>query len=307
MPVDLPTTTTPEVLLSDLRLFATAIDLGSLAAVGRATRLSKTSVTRQIQRLEAATGHRLLHRGNGRFALTEEGRELLVKIRGPLSAIDEAVVGLAGSASALQGRLRITAPYTFGRMVIAPTLASFMARHPAVKVTLELSSRKVDLLSDEADIAIRIGSPESDQLIARRLSRNEVILCAAPAYLAKSPPESSLSDLSAHTMLDFRPETVATHFELFDAAGKKQRIAPIHVALHSNEPGVLAIAALQGAGIAILPESFTREPLASGSLVVVLPGCGLPPLDVHALYAPGRRQSSKIRAFLDHLVSHSIT
>ena len=307
MPVDAPVSPTQEVLLSDLRLFANAIDLGSLAAVGRATRLSKTSVTRQIQRLEAAIGHRLLHRGNGRFALTEEGRELLVKIRGPLSALDEAVVGLAGSASALQGRLRITAPYTFGRMVIAPTLASFMARHPAVKVTLELSSRKVDLLSDEADIAIRIGSPESDQLIARRLSREGVILCAAPTYLAKSPPVNSLGDLSAHTMLDFRPETVATHFELFDAAGKKQRIAPIHIALHSNEPGVLAIAALQGAGIAILPETFAREPVAAGSLVVVLPGCGLPPLDIHALYAPGRRQSSKIRAFLDHLVAHSQT
>lgn len=303
MPVDVLPTAPPEVLLSDLRLFANAVDAGSLAAAARVMRLSKTSVTRQIQRLETTAGHRLLHRGSGRFALTEEGRELLLKIRGPLGAIDEAMTELAGDPHALQGRLRITAPYTFGRTVVAPTLASFMALHPAVKVTLELSSRKVDLLADEADIAIRIGAPGSDQLIARRLARDGVILCASPSYLAVHPAPKTLADLSDHPLLDFRPETSATHFELVDAQGHRQRVAPVHIALQSNEPEVLAIAAVQGAGIAILPGHFARQPIADGSLVVVLPGCGLPPLDVHALYAPGRRQSSKIRAFLDHLVA----
>ena len=303
MTADIPTTATPEVFLSDLKLFANAVDSGSLAGVARALHVSKASVSRQIQRLEATAGHRLLHRGNGRFALTEEGRELLVKIRGPLSAIDEAMSGLASSEVALRGRLRIAAPYTFGRTVVAPTLASFMASHPAVKVTLELSSRKVDLLADEADIAIRVGLPGSDQLIARRLAREGVILCASPAYLALHPAPRTVADLCTHKLLDFRPETGTTHFELVDANGQKQRVVPAHVALHSNEPEVLSIAAVQGAGIAVLPEHFTRKPLADGSLVVVLPGCGLPPLDVHALYAPGRRQSSKIRAFLDHLVA----
>ncbi|MDB5826438.1 MAG: LysR family transcriptional regulator [Variovorax sp.] len=305
MPVDLPANANQDVLLSDLRLFANAIDLGSLVAVARAMRLSKTSVTRQIQRLEATVGHRLLHRGNGRFALTEEGRELLVNIRGPLSEIEEAVSGLTGGDGPLQGRLRITAPNTFGRAVVAPTLASFMALHPAVSITLELSSRKVDLLADEADIAIRIGSPGSEQLLARRLSREGVMLCAAPAYLAKHPVVKTVADLAAHTLLDFRPDTGAAHFELVDANGQRQRIGPVRIALHSNDPEVLAIAAVQGAGIALLPDRFAHRALADGLLSVVLPGCGLPALEVHALYAPGRRQSSKIRAFLDHLVAKS--
>ena len=303
MTVEVTSSMTSEVLLSDLRLLANAVESGSFASVARAMHLPKTSVTRQIQRLEAAAGCRLLHRGNGNFALTEEGRELLSKIRGPLNAIDEAMVQLTANAGLLQGRLRVTAPYNYGRTVIAPTLASFMTLHPAIEITLELSSRKVDLLADEADIAIRVGAPGSDQLLARRLTSVQVILCASPAYLAKSAPINSLADLPFHRLLDFRPETA--HFELCDVHGHKQRLAPVRVALRSNEPDVLAIAAIQGAGIAILPEHFSREPVACGSLAVVLPGCGLPVLDMHALYAPGRRQSKKIRAFLDHIVAHS--
>ena len=301
MTVELISSTTSEVLLADLRLLVHAVDLGSFASVARATHLPKTSVTRQIQRLEAAAGYRLLHRGSGHFGLTEEGRELLSKVRGPLKAIDEAVVQLTASAGELEGRLRITAPNNYGRTVIAHALPSFMALHPGIEVTLDLSSRKVDLLADEADIAIRVGAPGSDQLLARRLTTVPVILCASPTYLANSAPVKSLADLLFHRLLDFRPETA--HFELFDIHGLKQRLAPVRIALRSNEPEVLAIAAVQGAGIAILPEHFAREPVAAALLAVVLPGCGLPTLDMHALYAPGRRQSKKIRAFLDHLVT----
>lgn len=304
MTVEVISSMTSEVLLSDLRLLAHAVDLGSFASVARAMHLPKTSVTRQIQRLEAAAGYRLLHRGNGNFALTEEGRELLSKVRGPLNAIDEAMVQLTANAGLLQGRLRVTAPYNYGRTVIAPALASFMTLHPAIEITLELSSRKVDFLADEADIAIRVGAPGSDQLIARRLTGVQVILCASPDYLAKSAPISSLADLLFHRLLDFRPETA--HFELCDAHGHKQRLAPVRIALRSNEPEVLTIAAMQGAGIAIMPEHFARESVACASLAVVLPGCGLPMLDMHALYAPGRRQSKKIRAFLDYIVTHSL-
>jgi LysR family transcriptional regulator for bpeEF and oprC len=303
MPVKRPTKANPEILLSDLKVFAKAIDSGSLATVAQVMRLSKTAVTRQIQRLEATLGHQLLHRGGGRFALTEEGREFLARIRGPLRALDEAVGELTETQSSLQGRLRITAPYTFGRVFIAPALASFMALHPAVTILLELSGRKVDMLADEADIAIRIGAPGSEQLAARRLGAESVMLCAAPAYMAKHGPVTTVAELSAHALLDFRPETITGRFEIFDADGQKQRIELANIVLRSN-PEVLVMAAIQGAGIAILPKHFALSALKDGSLLLVLPGCGLPTLDVHALYASGRRQASKIRAFLDHLVEH---
>ncbi|MET0208628.1 MAG: LysR family transcriptional regulator [Burkholderiaceae bacterium] len=287
-----------------MRLFAKAVELGSLAKAARAFGLSKTSVTRQLQRLETAVGQRLLHRGSGRFAMTEEGRELLLKVRDPLGAIDEAVVGLTDAAGRLEGRLRIATTYTHGCAAVAPALPSFMAMHPGLVVTLELSSRKVDLLADEADIAIRVGSPGSDQLVARLLMRDRVVLCASPAYLAARPPLRTLDDLGSHILLDTRPDPGAAGYELSDAKGRMRRLA-VTVALRSNEPEALAIAARQGGGIAVISERFAAPWFADGSLIHVLPGCGLPARDINAMYAPGRRHSSKIRAFLDHLVAHS--
>lgn len=297
-------TGTAGVLLSDLRLFAKSVELGSLAKAARAFDLSKTSVTRQLQRLETAVGQRLLHRGSGRFALTEEGRELLLKVRDPLGAIDEAVVGLTATEGQLEGRLRIATTYTHGCAVVAPALPSFMALHPGLAVTLELSSRKVDLLADEADIAIRVGAPGSDQLVARLLMRDRVILCASPSYLAARPALRDLDDLSAHLMLDTRPESSTAGYELSDASGQTRRLS-VTVALRSNEPEALAIAAREHAGIAVISERFAAPYFADGSLVQVLPGCGLPARDINAIYAPGRRHASKVRAFLDHMVAHS--
>ncbi|MEO8922851.1 MAG: LysR family transcriptional regulator [Caldimonas sp.] len=291
---------TSGVLLADLRLFFLVVESEGLALAARSLGLSKTSVTRQLQRLEAALGQRLLNRGSGRFALTEEGRDLLLKIRAPLSAIDEALAALAGHEGALEGRLRIAAPYTFGRSVIAPALPAFMAEHPGISVSLELSSRKVDLLADEADIAIRVGAPGGESLVTRRLARDQVILCATPSYLEACVPVTTPADLSSHRLLDFRPES--TSFEIFDSGGRPQRISSARVALRSNEPEVLVAAVREGAGIALVPDRFVREDLIAGTLLIVLPGCGLPARDICALYAPGRRQSRKIRAFLDHLV-----
>ena len=304
MKLSVPNSATQGVLLTDLRTFALTVELGSLANAARALRLSKTSVTRQLGRLEEALGQRLLHRGGGRFALTEEGRDLLLRVRAPVSAIDEAVTSLTDADGRLEGRLRIAAPYTFGRTVIAPVLPSFMALHPAVIVDLDLSSRKVDLLADEADIAVRVGDPGSDQLVARCLRRDRVILCAAPTYLSARPPINALPDLSLHSLLDFRPNTTLGGFEVADSAGVMTPIIPAKVTLRCNEPEVLAMAARNGVGIAVIPESFVKQSLEDGSLEVVLAGCGLLARDINALYAPGRRQSPKIRAFLDHLISH---
>jgi len=195
---------TPDIALSDLRLLLQAVELGSLAALARASAQSKASVTRRLQRLESAIGQRLLHRGAGRFALTEEGRDLLLKVSAPVATIEEALNGLVDVTRAIEGRLRIAAPTTFGRSVIAPMLPEFMERHPAVTIELDLSSRRVDLLADEADVAIRVGDPGSDTLAARRLARDRVLLCASPNYLRARAPLRTLHDLARHDLLDFR-------------------------------------------------------------------------------------------------------
>jgi len=294
---------TPDVALSDLRLLLQAVELGSLAALARASAQSKASVTRRLQRLESAVGQRLLNRGAGRFALTEEGRELLLKVSAPVAAIEEALNGLVDVSRAIEGRLRIAAPTTFGRSVIAPLLPAFMALHPAVNIELDLSSRRVDLLADEADVAIRVGDPGNDQLAARRLARDRVLLCASPDYLRARSPLLTLQDLAQHDLLDFRRALDSGGSELFDAAGKRHRIRPVRLALWTNDPDVLATAARHGAGIAVVPNTFVRDDLEAGRLIEVLPGAGLPAQDINALYVPGRRHSPRIRTFLDYVVA----
>jgi len=177
-----------------------------------------------------------------------------------------------------------------------------MKLHRGVTIELELSSRRVDLLADEADVAIRVGDPGSDQLAAHRLARDRVLLCASPRYLRKHPPPRTLRDLAVHDVLDFRRALANGAVQLFDAAAKSHRIRPARLALWSNDPEVLATAARQGAGIALVPDTFVHDDLEAGRLVEVVAGAGLPAQDINALYVPGRRKSLKVRAFLDYLI-----
>ena len=172
-----------------------------------------------------------------------------------------------------------------------------MAMHPELALSLNLGSRPVDLMKDEADLAIRIGPPGSDSLVARLLSRETIILCASPTYLARSGPLDHPEDLAPHRILHF---TAEPRLELIGPKGTKDlTITPV---LRSNEPEILIQAARQHVGVAVVSRSFIGESLASGELVRVLPEWSLPTRDVNALYAPGRGQSPKVRVFLDFLV-----
>ncbi len=290
---------TSDVLLADVRLLAKAAELGGLAPASRALGLQKASATRQLQRLERALGSRLIHRSGGRFALTEEGRSLLPYAQRGLAAIDEGVHHLLEQHGPLSGVLRIAAPNTYGRKVIGPRLPGFMLRHADLCVSLVLGSQRADLLADEADIAIRIGESGSESLIARKLSVETFLLCASPAYLARSGPLERPGDLARHRFVDLRidPNARDLHFE-GEGGSRRAVVVPV---LRSNEPDVVIEVALRGLGVAVVPHSMTAGHIARGELLPLLPGWKLPPRDVNALYAPGRGGAPKIRAFLDYL------
>jgi LysR family transcriptional regulator, regulator for bpeEF and oprC len=290
-----------DVNLGDLRLFAKAAELSGLAAAARVLGLPKASATRQLQRLETVMGRRLIHRDGRRFALTEDGRLLLPYAARVLADIDESMQALRAHGAPLTGTLRIASPYTYGRKVIGPKIARFMALHPALTIALNLSSSPVDLLRDEADVAIRIGATGSNNTIVRQLSRVTFVLCASPGYLARASRLAEVEDLYNHAVLDIRTESSPTSMDLIGQDQlQRLRLTP---ALTSNEPEVLIQAALQHRGIAVVARAFADEHFVTGALVHVLPGWSPPSRDVNALYAPGRGQSPKVRAFLDFLIA----
>jgi len=291
-----------DLQLADVRFFAAAAEKGSLATAAMALNVPKASASRQLQRLEAALGRSLLHRGAGRFALTDEGRTFLPLAHRMLSTMDEVVVELRSQGGPLKGSLRIAAPYKFGRTQIAPCIAPFLALNPEVDISLDLDSRRVDLLADEADFAVRMGDVGEDSLVARLIATEQVVLCASPAYLAANGRPVLAEELATHRLLMMESGSHIKELTL-PLRGRKQKITG-KVALRSNEPSVLAEAARHGAGIALIPVGFVSHELHTGALVEVLPNLELMPVSISAVYAPGRRQSRKVRAFLDFLIDH---
>lgn len=291
-----------DLQLSDVRFFAAAAEKGSLATAAMSLNVPKASASRQLQRLEAALGRSLLHRGAGRFALTDEGRTFLPLAHRMLSTMEEVVVELRSQSGPLKGSLRIAAPYKFGRTQIAPCIAPFLVINPEVDITLDLDSRRVDLLADEADLAIRIGDVGEDSLVARLIATEKLVLCASPGYLTANGRPMRVEELSNHRLLMMGSGNHIKELTL-PLQGRKQTFIG-NIALRSNEPSVLAEAARYNAGIAFIPVGYVSYELHSGALVEVLPDLELLPASISAVYAPGRRQSRKVRAFLDFLVNH---
>ncbi len=287
--------------MADLRLLAAAAELGGLAAAARQLGLPKASATRQLQRLEGVVGLPLAHRNGRKFSLSEAGRALLLEARPAVEAIDNAVSALRESEDALSGTLRIAAPYSIGCTAIADVLPDFMKAHPDVRVSLDLSSRTVDLLADEADVAIRVGAHGSDRLVVRHLFSERVILCAAPRYLVGTAGPTSPKALVRHRLLDFRAGPGIRELELV-RGGKSVtvRIAPVFI---SNDPEPVRRVAEAGGGIALMPRSFVEMALKTGALVEVLPGWALRGAKVNAVYRVERGRSRNVRAFVDHVMS----
>jgi LysR family transcriptional regulator, regulator for bpeEF and oprC len=294
----IPKSTIDQLALTDLRLFSKATQMSGLAIAGRALGIPRASATRQLQRLEAAVGCRLIHRDARRFVLTEDGRAFLPLVVRALADLDEAMDMVRGKKGQLRGALRIAAPYTYGQTVLAPLLAGFARLHPDLVVSVELGSRHIDLFGNEADLAIRIGPTGSDDLIARRLGSEALILIAAADYVRATAPFERVADLAQHRMLDYKLNTPTRDLELTDGIGREVvRISPCFT---SNEPGMLIAAARDGLGVAIVAQSLAAESLKDGAVVRVLSRWRSTSLDINALYVPGRGQSPKIRAFLDY-------
>ncbi len=293
--------TTADVELCDLRLLVKVAELGGLSAAARVIGIPKTTATRQLQRLERTLGCRLVHRAAGRSALTEDARSFLPGALDGLAAIDKSVNAIQAERAGVGGLLRIAAPYTFGRKSIGPLLPRFLQDHPSIDVFLTLGSSHANLLADEADIAVRIGKPGDESLIARRLSTEHFAVCASPSYLA-TRPLFDLEDLTRHRFLDLRPDPIVRELT-FTNVSETRRIA-INPIVRTNEPEIVIQAALQGAGVAIIPISLIVDHLTAGRLVTCLDNWRLPSWEVNALYAPGRGNAPRVRAFLDYLIAH---
>lgn len=282
----------------DLRLFAAIADFGSLSAAARQMGREKSSVSRDLAALEDRLGTRLLNRSTRRISLTEAGQVLLDHARRVVAETLAAEAAIDALGEEPRGVLRVTAPYAILRFVLAPGLPAFAARHPHLRLELDASTNVVNLIEEGFDVAIRTGPMPPSSLIVRRLCDAMLVLAAAPAYRDRAGLPEGPGDLCRHATLDLNRALVPTPWTLHRAEGGS---TPVQVdpLLATADPGVLLDLALQGMGIATLPDVYAAPLFATGALVPVLPGYHRGIRPVQAVFPTRHQISPKVRAFLD--------
>lgn len=289
--------------LSGIAAFVAAAEASSFALAAESMGLSRSAVGKAIARLEARLGVQLFHRTTRSLRLTDEGAAFYERCAGALADIKEAEASFDAVKQQPAGRVRISVPVLLGRHCIAPILVDLAAAHVKLELDVAFTDRPVDLLADGVDLAVRSGAlGNPDDLKARSLGAQSMLLCAAPAYLRRYGTPARLDDIASHAMLAYGKGHRSVSWR-FDDRGQRREIAPAG-RLRFDDLEAIADAAASGIGLAWLPSWLVAARLHAGQLVEVLPGSRGPGFEVHAVWPPGRYLPMRVRLIIDALVRH---
>jgi len=286
--------------LAAIEAFVRVAELGSFSKAAERLHSSKSAVSRQVGALEAELGARLLHRTTRALTLTEAGRSYFTQAARILADLAEANASVGQLQAAPRGRLRVSAPVSFGFLHLAPALPDFLERYPDVEIELAANDRYVDLVDEGFDMAVRIGTLADSSLVARRIAPARRTVCAAPAYLQRRGTPASPDDLKAHECLCYSNVGAAQEWRFVRPDGRPWPVE-VRGRLHANNGDALRAAALRGFGLAVLPSFLVGRDFQSGALVSLLEPFMPQDSAVHAVYPHARHLSPKVRAFVDFL------
>ncbi len=283
-----------------LQTFVAVAEEASFSAAARRLGLAKSAVSRQIAELEAALGVRLLNRTTRSLSLTEVGRSYFDRVEQILAELDDANRAAGDTRAAPCGRLKISAPMSFGFLHLAPALSAFLGRYPSVTVDLVMNDRIVDLVEEGFDLAIRISTLPDSSLIARRLAPARRVICASPAYLSARGEPKAPDELKDHDCLFYSNLAAARDWRFQRGDGTPW---PVTVAgrLGVNNGDALRVAALGGLGLAHIPTFIVGADLQAGTLVKVLEAYVAQDVSITAVYPHSRHLSPTVRALVDFL------
>lgn len=288
--------------ISDIAVFVVVVERGGFTAAADHLELSKGAVSKAVTRLEQSLGVRLLHRTTRRHTLTEAGEVLFRRASGALEELDAVTTEVAGFGGRPRGRLRVTAPVHYGETSLAPLLADFHAAYPDVRIELDLSNQRVDLVRDRFDVALRITEPRDSTLIARPLRPVRIVTCASPAYLEQHGAPQIPADLTGHACLGYTLDRTPSVWHYRRRGGRWQSVT-VDGPFRCNNDGMLLRAALDGIGILHMPDLFVERHLADGSLVPLLEAFETPELRLAAVFPTRANLAGKVRAFVDFVAS----
>jgi DNA-binding transcriptional LysR family regulator len=284
----------------EMAVFVRVAESGSLSRAARELKLSQPSISRIVGTLEARLDTTLLLRTTRSISLTEAGNLYLERAKYLLAEMEEAEQATRGVDS-LHGVIRLATPVLYGTRVIIPALATFLARHPDLRVEMIMSDARQNLITDGVDVAIRlaVGPLEDSTFGARRLALVERLVVAAPAYLSAHGEPANPAELARH-------DCIVQH-GLFGRESWRfthnQTVTSVDVSAKlwiNSAPGILA-AAVAGLGIALATRVMAGEELRTGQLKHLLEPYQLDPAEVYAVFPAGPTPSAKVRAIVDHL------
>ncbi len=284
--------------LNDVLAFTRVADSGSFTAAAARLGWPKSSVSHRVARLERLLGARLLERSTRRLRLTDVGARYHEHARRVLEELEQASATVARFRSEPHGRLRISASVVLGQALLPPLVAEFGSRYPEVQLFVDLSNRRVDLLEEGFDLAIRSGVLPDSSLVARTLGRAAARLYAAPSYLHQRGQPREPDELADHLLIDNAPTTTTHRWTLSHDDGRDATV-PVRFRLAGNDPVLLREVAAQGEGIVSLPDFVAAPAVAERRLVPVLPPWATRRVDVHAVFPSHKSLSPALRAFVD--------
>jgi len=284
--------------LADIAVFVRVVERGSFTQAADDLSLSRAVVSKYLSRLESRLGARLLHRTTRRLSLTEAGAALFEASRGAIERIDEAEAMVARLQSKPRGRLRVSAPMSFGILHLGPAIAEFSREHAEVTLDMRLDDRYVNLVEEGFDVAIRIGNLSDSSLVARKLASTRSVACASPDYLARQGEPETPEDLASHDCLIYSYLSTANVWR-FTAPGGREIPVAVTGSYRINNGIVLAEAAVAGHGILMAPTFYIGQQLREKKLRQILGRYGLPELGIYAVYPQRDHVPPKVRVFVD--------
>lgn len=284
----------------EIETFVRVVEAGSITKAAEQLKIAKSAVSRRLKELEARLGVQLMTRTTRKLTLTDTGETLYTRFVVVLADWEESESAASDAQAALAGSIRIAAPLSFGVAHLGPAIIDFMRAHPLVDFDIDFSDRKVDLISEGMDLAIRIGDLSDSSLIARKIATMSTAAAASPAYLKQHGTPRTPDDLKAHKELRYgiRART-SWAYKTPDGEEGQVDLAP---RLRASNGEFLRDAAIAGEGVLIEPRFIIYENLRDGSLVEILSDYQWPQITAYAVYPPTRHLSVRVRAFVNFLI-----
>ena len=291
--------------LDDFYCFALVVEHGGFSAAERATDIPKSKLSRRVYNLEEHLGVRLIQRSSRHFAVTEIGMNIYRHAQVMMNAAQAAHDLVDHLSTQPRGVIKVSLPVSIAQNEIAKILPQFLKTYPEIRIQLIVSNRRVDIINESIDVALRVRSNLDDDpsLILRKFENIEQHLFASQAYLNEFGDLKQPEDLSQHQILSMADEHLDQHIVVHDENNhqKKIKVNPI---VMGSDLMMLAQLARQNCGIVLLPDTIVQDYVQSGELVRVLPNWKAPHGILHAVYPSRRGLLPAVRVFIDYLVAH---